>query len=427
MEAVVLLLLHQQDIFMLNKRFSVPGYAITEVLVATVVLSISFIELNRAFSSINDVANSAVAMTKASNLAHATMERIMAQDFDEKGNEKGGYALSFDGVDDYVNLGDLSVIDGATQLSVSAWVKVSDLTDDGVILAKDIHGGQSQLLFWRDELGQQTGRSNTFSILVSDGSNESRIEGVTGKSNDNGWHHVAFTFSASSSTGLRLYINGVEDANSPVSTSGITALESNANSLLIGKPVTTSNKEFTGSIDEIRIWNDVRTAQEIIDNYKQRISDPYTDSNLKLYLRLNRGIGAIAFDHSSTMTHGTINGSSWINSWSTILGREGENTWSNYNDVDDFNGIPFKGSDYAGLDANSNNFSGLGGRITVIYVSLNTGTDPYTFDDSGTPTNYKKITVKVGIPGSTDSTRLDGLKSAKADQGYTLTFSPYGN
>ena len=211
---------------MLNKRYSVPGYAITEILVATVILSISFIELNRAFSSINDVANVAVAMTKSSNLAHATMERIMAQDFDEKGNEKGGYALSFDGSDDYVDLGDISIIDGATQLSVSAWVKVTDLTDDGVIVAKDIHGGNSQLLFWRDELGQQTSRSNTFSILVSDGSNESRIEGVTGKSNDNGWHHVSFTFSASSLTGLRLYIDGLEDANSPVSTSGITALES---------------------------------------------------------------------------------------------------------------------------------------------------------------------------------------------------------
>jgi hypothetical protein len=95
--------------------------------------------------------------------------------------------------------------------------------------------------------------------------------------------------------------------------------------------------------------------------------------------------------------------------------------------VDDFNGITFKDSDYTGLNANSNNFSGLGGRITVKYVSLNTGTNPYTFDDSGTPTDYKQITVKVGIPGSTDSTRLDGIKSAKVDQGYALTFSPYGN
>ena len=88
--------------------------------------------------------------------------------------------------------------------------------------------------------------------------------------------------------------------------------------------------------------------------------------------------------------------------------------------------LSFVDSDYSGLDAASNNFSGLGGRIYVKYVSLNTGSSPYTFDDSGTPTDYKQITVKIGIPGSTDSTQLNAIKTAKAEQGYTLTFSPYG-
>ena len=65
------------------------------------------------------------------------------------------------------------------------------------------------------------------------------------------------------------------------------------------------------------------------------------------------------------------------------------------------------------------------------YVSLNTGTagtieDPYTFVDSAEPTDYKQITVKVGIPGTTDSTQIDAIKSAKVGQGYPLTFSPYG-
>ena len=127
------------------------------------------------------------------------------------------------------------------------------------------------------------------------------------------------------------------------------------------------------------------------------------------------------------MAHGAINGASWVTSWSTSLGREGENIWSAYDDVDDFNGIAFKDSDYAGLDANSDNFSGLGGRITVKYVSLNKGTNPYSFDNSGSPTDYKQITIKVGIPGTSDSTQLDAIKTAKEDQGYTLTFSPYGN
>jgi hypothetical protein len=148
---------------------------------------------------------------------------------------------------------------------------------------------------------------------------------------------------------------------------------------------------------------------------------------------MNNGMGTTVFDHSSNMVHSPITSATWTDessSWSTTLGTEGEASWSEYDDVDDFHTVSFKDSDYTGLDAGSNNFSGLGGRIYVKYISLNGGSgtseDPYTFNDSGTPTDYKQITVKVGIPGTTDSTQIDAIKSAKVDQGYGLTFSPYG-
>ena len=111
------------------------------------------------------------------------------------------------------------------------------------------------------------------------------------------------------------------------------------------------------------------------------------------------------------------------------LGAEGEAVdWSANNDVDDF----YKTGSVSPLLDDA--FSGLGRRIYVKYVSLNTesprdGTigNPYTFDDSVTPTNYKQITVKVGIPITTDSTQLDAIKAAKVNQGYSLTFYPYGS
>ena len=147
---------------------------------------------------------------------------------------------------------------------------------------------------------------------------------------------------------------------------------------------------------------------------------------------MNNDPGAVAFDHSSNMAHGTINGATYTSgsiSWTSNsnLGAEGEASWIENNDVDDF----YKTGASSLLD---DDFSGLGGRIYVKYVSINTddprdGTiaNPYTFDDSGSPTNYKQITVKVGIPGTTDSTQLNAIKVAKVNQGYSLTFSPYGN
>ena len=77
------------------------GYAIAEVLVACVIISISFIELSGAISKIMRSANQTVLMCKSISVAHSTMEEVMAQSFDAKGSEAGGYALQFDGIDDY--------------------------------------------------------------------------------------------------------------------------------------------------------------------------------------------------------------------------------------------------------------------------------------------------------------------------------------
>ena len=114
-------LLLQQGIYMhIIKSKHYHGFAIVEVLLATVVLAIGFIELTRAFSSISSVAVRAVAMTRASNLNHAIMERVMSQDFDAKGIEAGGYALDFDGSNDYVDVGDFSL---GGSLTFEAWMQ----------------------------------------------------------------------------------------------------------------------------------------------------------------------------------------------------------------------------------------------------------------------------------------------------------------
>ncbi len=102
----------------IKSRFN-SGFAIVEVLLATVVLAIGFIELTRAFSSISNVAVRAVAMTRASNLNHAIMERVMSQSFDARGSENGGHALDFDGVDGQIVVGDV-----ATGIqTISFWVE----------------------------------------------------------------------------------------------------------------------------------------------------------------------------------------------------------------------------------------------------------------------------------------------------------------
>lgn len=379
----------QQDIFMpiIKSRFN-SGFAIVEVLLATVVLAIGFIELTRAFSSISNVAVRAVAITRASNLNHAIMERVMSQDFDAKGNEAGGYALDFDGSNDYIDIGNV----GVGIQTISFWIEVDDITSrtDHVL---DLNGTD----YIKIVDGEVTVNNIDSPTYYINGASGNRTIGAI-----DSWYHVAIT----TSTGI------------------------NVTDMDVGRVEGESPEYFDGKIDEVRLWNDIRTASEILTNYTKSLPNAFADANLKLYYKMNSSPSSVVYDHSSSKVHGTIIGASWTNasaSWSITLGREGETTWSGNNDVDDFHTLSFVDGNYTDLDAGSDNFTGIGGRIYVKYVSLNTGGIPYTFDDSATPTDYKQITVKVGLPGSTDSTELSAIKSSKISQGYTLTSAPYGN
>ena len=382
-------LLLQQGIYMhIIKSKHYHGFAIVEVLLATVVLAIGFIELTRAFSSISSVAVRAVAMTRASNLNHAIMERVMSQDFDAKGNEAGGYALDFDGSNDYIDIGTV----GVGIQTISFWIEADDITSrtDHVL---DLNGTD----FIKIVNGEVTVNNIDSPTYYINGTSGNRTIGAI-----DSWYHVAIT----TSTGI------------------------NVTDMDIGRVEGESPEYFDGKIDEVRLWNDIRTASEILTNYTKSLPNAFTDANLKLYYKMNSSPSSVVYDYSSSKLHGTITGASWTNasaSWSITLGREGETTWSGNNDVDDFHTLSFVDGNYTDLDAGNDNFTGIGGRIYVKYVSLNTSGSPYTFDDSATPTDYKQITVKVGLPGSADSTELNAIKSSKASQGYTLTSAPYGN
>ncbi len=181
---------------------------------------------------------------------------------------KLGQALKFDGVDDYINAGDIESIDTSTALSGCAWVKHTTITNDDGIFAKITGGSGDGFIFFRDDVGATSGRTDGYNIYFADSGDTDtvRIESATNASPLNKWTQVCFTFQTATANGLHLYVNGVEDANSPVSTASIGAINAGTAMLSIGERLDFSNP-FNGTIDDVRIYNRALSASEVKQLY----------------------------------------------------------------------------------------------------------------------------------------------------------------
>ncbi|MHC1737071.1 MAG: LamG-like jellyroll fold domain-containing protein [Ignavibacteriaceae bacterium] len=123
----------------------------------------------------------------------------------------------------------------------------------------------------------------------------------------NKWTHLAGTYDGSTA---KLYVNGSLVKSSPSTSSiGSTDLP-----LVIGNHGNTVGGDFTrpfiGSIDEVRIWNTVRTEAEIkASMYKELAGN---ETNLLAYYKMSNGSGTSLTDNSVNSNTGTLtNGPTW--------------------------------------------------------------------------------------------------------------------
>lgn len=179
-----------------------------------------------------------------------------------------GNARSFNGSSNYIDMGDIAAIDTVTAMSACAWVYHSSASADHEIMAKG-NGATDDLLFFRDDVGTSSPRTDIYTIYVADSADtdSARIEsaqdaGVAGR-----WNHVCFSFNATSATGLRLYVNGRQDANSPVSVATIGAIDGGTNPFRIGS-TSQGGAFFHGMIDEVNVWNKIISADEVAELYR---------------------------------------------------------------------------------------------------------------------------------------------------------------
>jgi hypothetical protein len=175
-----------------------------------------------------------------------------------------GNANSFDGLNDYLYSGTSNPIEGGNTFTVECWSKAprsqpNGYTDASIVTLATAGVTSDALGFWCDAASPASGRSNLIAWLVAG----ERIESDTGQWTDDTWEHFAGT---SSSTTLKLLINGVEVTDSPKSVA-IGNIRSNTRFLVAAWDFDLDRYERNGEIDELRISSTVRSNAWIAANY----------------------------------------------------------------------------------------------------------------------------------------------------------------
>jgi hypothetical protein len=212
--------------------------------------------------------------------------------------------LNFDGTNDFVdcgNNGDVTISTG----TIEAWIKTSDAGSDfrGIVVKQWAYG-----MFLLDNVLTvfQWSYGGTF---YSSGINLA----------DNRWHHVAFCFNSDVTDGSFMYVDGVL-----TNTFTYAPLHQDVG-LAIGKgTIDTDLQNFLGSIDEVRVWNTVRSQSELQSKMYSELAG--TETGLVAYYNFNQGVAgddntgiSTLSDKTANANHGSITNFSLTGSASNFM------------------------------------------------------------------------------------------------------------
>jgi hypothetical protein len=172
-----------------------------------------------------------------------------------------GGALSFDGVDDYVDVGNDSSLKPALPVALSAWINLSSLGNHQYVMALDDQTDLYYGIWW------YVGSAGNLAVGYGDGgtrATESRRGkvGTTVLDTDT-WYHIAAVVRGR--TDMSLYVDGVDDGGTYSGTGGSIDY-SNADSL-IGMRHDFAYC-FDGRIDDVLVYERAASVEEIWEVYQ---------------------------------------------------------------------------------------------------------------------------------------------------------------
>src|SRR3990167_85314 len=218
---------------------------------------------------------------------------------------KIGQALTFDGTDDFVNMGNVNSFERTDQFSYGGWVYWTSDVAGGILAKMDASGGTPTyrgydviLVNSADAVSPNSAKVHMINTWST---NAMAVLTPTNSMSRNVWKHVFVTYDGSSNvSGIKIYINGVSQTLT-TQFNALSATIVNTVNLRIGgrySGVSTVNAPFPGRIDDVRVYNRVLSTAEIADLYTMGTATVNASTNA---LNTNGLVGQWSLDGKQTV------------------------------------------------------------------------------------------------------------------------------
>ena len=185
---------------------------------------------------------------------------------------KAGNALNFDGIDDYVNISDSNSLDITNFITIEAWINPFSWSSTFPrIVSKEASTSAAPYALELNSSGKSV------DLCLDTGGGEKCVDSGANSISLKQWYHVAGTWNGTHS---QIYVNG--NLKKTLAQSG--SMAATSNDILIGNNPS-KNRQYNGTIDEIKIWNIALTAGGVLNEYNSTVqicSDgtPYDSCNV---------------------------------------------------------------------------------------------------------------------------------------------------
>ena len=201
-------------------------------------------------------------------------------DFTTSGGLLGASAIDLNGSQQHYSTASAVAVGTNSDWTIEGWMKRDNGTSGNQVFVElRVDGSNANRVFVNVD-------TDDIQLLIwSNGGSGAEITTVGAGLNDGKWHHIACTYD---STTAQIFIDGKLTASGVLNKA-----QDNTDDRIInvGANVGTYANEFTGAIDEVRIWSDVRTETEIRANMFSEVS---SGDGLVQNWRFNEGTGDTA-------------------------------------------------------------------------------------------------------------------------------------